>query len=757
MLKMPYLEAQQDNSETIKDLTKQELAELKRGIAPQNFVTKLLESSPTWFRNQSVIKSINNINFSNENVVSLIEQISEEDRLKVLFGAADIKTELGLSDEESIQRARHWETVSSIIAEISKSSTESKFAVDYYYIVSLAYEAIDKWNDPFKGLVIPYNKRFWDENINKSIENWGNVLNIDNLPADIKDKVLLWIGRKYRDLLKKSISNSMFKNSEISPVSLFNDDEIFGLYLRYYNVLQIRNGEKPLDYQSLSEIDKKKLQNWFNFILKKLYWFDVNTTDEDIIKDFEESERLIYEENQRILEEYKTNNEKLNAKSQWNSKGEIVVGATKDINNSSSREKGIDNASWLEIAKDNWLWKQLVEQNNNNEYQDESQYNEQAISIAWSNFINSHDRLKSYISKDTFLSLYNESNNTIKELDDVARDWLKKFFQNQPEELDNLRMQISSLPNEISNTKEELYRNLAFAKAVEDEDKNNVAIGSVIDNVKNIFSNISWKFNWDLWNKWFKFNSNKPVEIEWDNLMISWKFNWAEVLVRYDLKLWEIFMNSFLQFKDDSKILLWNTSIANHKIWKLESFSNILSNRESFVSQVGLLSDAVIDSSKKQSAINSIVIKFLKTFNVITDTQDIGNIEVNDWSDFFDFLQIMNNSSPSNLENFQVFMSKIMEYLWLNWGKNNLDGPQENDKSGIKNEYTSLLRNSVKDFSDNPNILKNKKNFESGYRLWIAGMIVNKLNNDVAKPNRKLDEFKMDNFMNNLENMGNVS
>jgi methionyl-tRNA synthetase len=58
----------------------------------------------------------------------------------------------------------------------------------------------------------------------------------------------------------------------------------------------------------------------------------------------------------------------------------------------------------------------------NSEYLEESQYDEQAISIAWSKFINTHKELQSIITEEIFLELYNASSNTIKNFDDEARD-----------------------------------------------------------------------------------------------------------------------------------------------------------------------------------------------------------------------------------------------------------------------------------------------------------------------------------------------
>ncbi len=733
-----------------------ELVELKEEIMPQTFVTNLFGNDPQYFRAPNIIKNINTIDFSNTNVINLVGQIPKNGRFSVLFTASNIKSELWLSDEESIQRALHWETVSSIRLELSKWWNESGFGVDYFYIMTLANEAIVEWKDPFEWLIIPDNIKFGNEDISKNINNKNNVLIIDDLPEDIKSKVLRWIRNKYLELLKSSISDSIFENSEISPISLFNDDEIFGFYLKYRNVWLLQKGSNPLDYQSLSEEDRQKLQNWFNSILKNFFWFEVSSVDEDIRKEFEENERLVREENQRILEEYKKKNEELNARTQLDESEEIV--SNESIDSNPSEKKLVEDASWLEIAEDNWLWKLLVEQYNS-EYLEESQYDEQAISIAWSKFINTHKELQSIITEEIFLELYNASSNTIKNFDDEARDWLKEIFKDQPEELENLYKQISSLPSIITETKEELHKNSDFAKAVQNENNNNVALGSVIDNVKNIFSNISWKIEWDLWNKWFKFNDNDPAKIQWDNLMISWDFNWAEVLVRYNLKSWEIFMNSFLQFQEDSKkIILWNDEVANYKVWQLESFDNMLSNHESLNSQVNLLSNAIVESSKKQSAINSIVVKFMKTFNVIADPQNIENIEINNWSDLFDFLEIISNSNPNDLEIFQTAMRKLMEYSWLDRGKDNSDGPQENDKTDVENEYASTLRDSIKVFTENPGIFKDKTNFESSYKFWFLQMVIENFKKDgIGKPNRELDGVKINEFMYNLENLGRVS
>ena len=124
----------------------------------------------------------------------------------------------------------------------------------------------------------------------------------------------------------------------------------------------------------------------------------------------------------------------------------------------------------------------------------------------------------------------------------------------------------------------------------------------------------------------------------------------------------------------------------------------------------------------------------------------------------FDLIQIIENSDSSSLEQFQIFMEKIMEYSWLRRWNNNLQWSQRNQKSDLilnesnNNEYASLLRNYSNDFSNNLGNLKWKLNFDSNSQLWFIEMISKNITNDVTKPNWKLDISKMNEFIYHLEN-----
>jgi len=77
---------------------------------------------------------------------------------------------------------------------------------------------------------------------------------------------------------------------------------------------------------------------------------------------------------------------------------------------------------------------------------------------------------------------------------------------------------------------------------------------------------------------------------------------------------------------------------------------------------IDLIGDSVINHTKKQSTRNSVVIKFMKTFNIILDEENIKDIDVNNESNMFNLIQIIENSDSTALESFQIFMEKTMEY-----------------------------------------------------------------------------------------------
>ena len=782
-----------DIKETIDELptkTKEELNKLENQIRLNNEVKEsIIRWLPIQLRSKHSNEMLMDVDFLDPNFSTALNQIPKENRSDYVYNATLLKESYGgvLSDAEALQYIVQWKKEPDIFLETLLWNN------DTYFILDSMFKAINSWKDPFNETIIPTNIIFANSIIVGCIEyidDENRVLNFENLPQDIQDTLLRWLESKYKDLFKDSISNSLKANPNTSAVSLFDDKEIFELYVKYYNVQHY--GETPINYEFLSNKDKQKLQKSFNAELY-LLWYNIDV-DDDSLKELEERNKRIREENQKRMEEFKRRNKRINGKFHWEK-------PNPKTNSDQIESTDIQNASWVDIAKSLWLWKQLSQRyigdvDNFNDLEKE-QFNKMTLSIARSKFIQSHGNLKNYITIDTMRNLYDANSNTIKDVDDVAWNKLKKIFRDQPKELEQIYTQLLTFPFEVDNTKEDLQKNNKFLNNLENENKNNKAIWTVIDNVRDIFSWMSDNLEWDVPMKQLKFRDNEPIKLIWNNLIIYWTFNWANITLRYDLWSWELFMNSFLQHDGNTKIIIWNTDIANYKIWQLETFDSVLkshSNKEwqqklgdnkvsqnhnpynnlrardnknktfePFLTQINLIEDAIIAWTEKQSERNSVITNFMKTFNIILDTQEDKSIDFNDWSNLFDLLQIIENSEPSVLANFQNFMRRIMEYSWLKWWANNILGSQKNEKTDItfnennKNKYITLVRDSAKSFSKNPDIFKGKVNFESGSQLNFVRMIIENITNDASKPNWKLDAIKMRNFLYHLENDGKES
>ena len=68
-----------------------------------------------------------------------------------------------------------------------------------------------------------------------------------------------------------------------------------------------------------------------------------------------------------------------------------------------------------------------------------------------------------------------------------------------------------------------------------------------------------------------------------------------------------------------------------------------------------------------------------------------------------------------------------------------------------------MIRDSANSFSKDPNVFKGKLNFEPGANLWFVKMIIENITDNTSKPNRKLDAFKIDEFVQHLETDNRVS
>ena len=147
----------------------------------------------------------------------------------------------------------------------------------------------------------------------------------------------------------------------------------------------------------------------------------------------------------------------------------------------------------------------------------------------------------------------------------------------------------------------------------------------------------------------------------------------------------------------------------------------------------------------------------MKTFNVIFDEQEDRSFDFNNWSNLYDFIQLVENSDSDTLNKFQILMQKVCDYSGLKRWINNILGSQTNQKSDItfdennKNKYISMIRENANLFSESPWKFMWKLNFDSDSQLWFVQMITKNITNNVSKPNRKFDLSKIDTFIYHLD------
>ena len=214
-------------------------------------------------------------------------------------------------------------------------------------------------------------------------------------------------------------------------------------------------------------------------------------------------------------------------------------------------------------------------------------------------------------------------------------------------------------------------------------------------------------------------------------------------------------MVTFDEILENHYSLVWNDESWLSDSNKIDNMTNKINSL--MEQKVSLMSNTLIEDSKKQSSKISTITKFMKTFNIIVNGGENKNIELYDWSNLFDFIQLVENSNSDTLDKFQLFMEKIInpEISWLEWWSNNISGVKETQSSKIffeensNNKNISLLKNCINDFSANLTRFKDKVNFDHNSNLWFAQLITENLTDDVSKPNRKLDESKMRKFFEN--------
>ena len=147
------------------------------------------------------------------------------------------------------------------------------------------------------------------------------------------------------------------------------------------------------------------------------------------------------------------------------------------------------------------------------------------------------------------------------------------------EEIETLWKTMKELPNEVEKNYEILCGNFDADQDGFEKISKIYALGEIIDNIRTLFSDLNSKKLWNFMN--LQLDEKSPADIIGDCLFIKWKINWAETNIKYDLRTWKVYMNSFTeQILNPPKIIIWNTT-PNKEIWDFGSFDDAISNMNS--------------------------------------------------------------------------------------------------------------------------------------------------------------------------------
>ena len=340
------------------------------------------------------------------------------------------------------------------------------------------------------------------------------------------------------------------------------------------------------------------------------------------------------------------------------------------------------------------------------------------------------------------------------------------------------------------------------------------ALWEIIDNIKNLFTNENiLSENLGSWtNLWFEFNEDS-ADIVWDCLILKWKANWTEATIKYDLRTWKLYMNSFMQQEfNPPKITIWNNE-PNTEIWNIWNFDDLLdgykhmssnrgrnmkhrrpydNNRSSHSTNkknfreidddyinakilkwlmrnklLGKLSEIwkiVKEKAWEQSMENNVIDDFLKTFNILPDGWNSSTIEFLWWSNLYILLEaIKNTDNEDHLLKFSNFMNELMWICWLNRWKNNLHSKEHEtdsvtifdiDEKNATQDIISLQKANQSFFSEwngeKDKIKSCESHFDTSVQLSFANIIVQKCCIR-SEGSRKISDNLTEEFVNSIK------
>lgn len=581
------------------------------------------------------------------------------------------------------------------------------------------------------------------------------------------------LNERFLSSLDKSLrSSNSIEDSKKAVNNIINSDSL-KFFVDYYNY---KNPWKALDIdlsKPLTPDDKNKLEK---AIQEELYQngFITDLTDEEKTQlDNETNNKINFARRHR--ERFRNINR---LKKEW-----------------------LDPESWLNLAITNNVWEKLLEkfgQKTNKIDIDDSR----VLNYARRKFCRDNKLHWLWrIPADSLKALCDETNN-FSNFDGMWENLIKfkSYFWKNGLQFDNvcslLKLRFYSYFDDAQDKISRFHSRMGQKKDIA---KNNIAIGSVIDGIRKIFTGFWEKNNANGNAHSLELDKSKPIELESNNewLIINWTFKWNPVKIKYDLITWEVYMNSCISKKYPSNTIIFWESYPNLYVWEIEDFESKLENyetdepsqsiwnisidsieskrekrkqeiQESFDDQVKKTWEKIWAQLEANQGKNEATMDFLRTLWIIDSDPNKVNktIQIDEWSDIYKVIEVINNSEKEDIQTFSENIKILTEFAWRNWWNNypNKDniaykklndvvGPyinKMNDKEKLKYENTTYFLRKLANLTDNDFKFTWELNVSKEYKNSFAAIIYEKFT-DWEIPNWKLNHNKIRDFTNEVK------
>ena len=775
-----------------KNLNKENLEDLEDEI---NWGFK--QNSNTWDSN----KNNKEINRSEDILKAIADKIRSNDSYKSIKKLIETKWGIDIKDEYIVAyyMSTGIEKYKIPNKEIKDKILENSRIVSDYLEKNFKYDIIfqKKESENFSSEKINEIILRVNQSIKKSSEIWINNSNFEEFKSNIFS--LIWDTENIRNLLEDSNSWVDYITQKMDNYLISSAVDSNNNWEKWVAMLYATIIKPPIDIQSFDDINifirtikwevTKYSSSFNNFIDKRKerdYEWKYNYATKSLINRYERAQELA--ETKKIYES--------------------------DFINISKTNSDSNDQSWIQIASQiNNIEDKL------NHYKIKSDKTEHedaalrytAFDITFNNAFNLDNPTIQKIANQKIdlrseLSnywIYNNDNNSFNK---SARD--KFVFEKlqsswlTPEEIETLWKTMEWLPSEIEKNYKILCGNFDADKNSFEKIAKIYALGEVIDKIKSLFSNINSKKLWNFMG--IELDENEPANVMNDCLFLKWKINWSEINIKYDLRTWKLYMNSFTeQTSNPPMIVVWNTK-PNREIWDLGSFENTISNMDSIFhiqnddeNTKGLWDNYLWNSSKdgkdskqnqemlikkkltndlgniwkivkekawEQGKENNVIDDLLKTFNILPDYWELKDVEFMWWSKLFILLEsIKNTDNEEDLLKFSNQMKELMSMCELSRWKNN-EAPQKSEFSSVtifdineNNAATDIisLQKANKKFFLNESwekekLKSSKSHFDSSVQLSFADIIVQKCCKNTWDW-RKISTIEMETFINSIK------